>query len=252
LGGFGVNPPINEHHRTGHSSWADDWYLPKDNRHILYGALVGGPDTLDDFSYRDFRSDYEKNECACDYVAGLCGALAGVYQMYGGEPDPKFPEKETPVLEFLVEASIYARSDAPTSLEILAVVENHSGWPARASSTLSLRYFFTVPAGIKAADVIVSQTYSEGGKLSAVTPWGSAGNVYYIEVSFEGVLTYPGGLTAAHKQSRFTISLQQGSAWDHAEDWSFNGLQEGWPQPASHIPLYEKGALVWGTEPPKN
>jgi len=251
LGGFGVNPPINEHHRTGHSSYANDWYLPANNRHILYGALVGGPDTLDDFSYRDFRSDYEKNECACDYVAGLCGALAGVYQMYGGEPDPNFPVKETPVLEFLVEASIYARSDAPTSLEILTVLENHSGWPSRPSSNLSLRYFLSLPNGVRPSDVIIIQTYSEGGKVSKLTQWGS-GNLYYIEVSYEGVLTYPGGLSAAHKQSRVQISLQQGSAWDHSGDWSFVGLQEGWPQPANRIPLYEKGVLLWGTEPPKN
>jgi hypothetical protein len=248
LGGFGINPPINEHHRTAHSSYANNWYLPVNNRHILYGALVGGPNSLDDFSYRDFRSDYERNECACDYVAGLCGALAGMYQMFGGKPDPNFPEKEPVGLEFLVEASIYARSDAPTSLELTVVLENHSGWPARATSGLSARYFLSLPAGVQPDDVIITQTYSEGGKVSKLIPW-KTNNVYYIEVSYDGVLIYPGGLDFAHKQSRIKLSLRQGSAWDHTDDWSFLGLQDGWPQPAARIPLYDKGILIWGAEP---
>ena len=46
-----------------------------DNYHTLYGALVGGPDQNDDYS--DIRTDYIKNEVACDYNAGFQSALAG-------------------------------------------------------------------------------------------------------------------------------------------------------------------------------
>jgi hypothetical protein len=48
---------------------------PDDNPQILYGALVGGPDNND--NYEDKRTDYIKNEVACDYNAGFQTAAAG-------------------------------------------------------------------------------------------------------------------------------------------------------------------------------
>ena len=33
--GFGTNPPINPHHRTGHGSWTDSLTSPTNNRHVL-------------------------------------------------------------------------------------------------------------------------------------------------------------------------------------------------------------------------
>ena len=41
--GFGTNPPKNPHHRTAHGSWLDSLKDPAETRHVLYGALVGGP-----------------------------------------------------------------------------------------------------------------------------------------------------------------------------------------------------------------
>lgn len=48
---------------------------PGPNPQILYGALVGGPGQ--DGSYNDDRTDYVKNEVACDYNAGYQSAVAG-------------------------------------------------------------------------------------------------------------------------------------------------------------------------------
>ena len=45
------------------------------NPNLLKGAVVGGPDGND--NYQDSRSDYVKNEVACDYNAGFQSALAG-------------------------------------------------------------------------------------------------------------------------------------------------------------------------------
>ena len=42
--GFGTNPPRNPHHRTSHGSWTDNIERAAQQRHILYGALVGGPE----------------------------------------------------------------------------------------------------------------------------------------------------------------------------------------------------------------
>jgi len=38
------------------------------------------------------RSDYVRNEVACDYNAGLVGALARLYLLYGGNPLSDFPQ----------------------------------------------------------------------------------------------------------------------------------------------------------------
>ena len=54
------------------------WYQldnPSPNPHILYGALVGGPDRNGD--YTDDRADYIANEVALDYNAGFQAAIAG-------------------------------------------------------------------------------------------------------------------------------------------------------------------------------
>lgn len=50
---------------------------PGPSPQLLKGALVGGPDSSD--NYQDKREDYTKNEVACDYNAGFQSALAGIY-----------------------------------------------------------------------------------------------------------------------------------------------------------------------------
>ena len=57
--GFGVNPPKNPHHRTAHSSWTDQLSFPVNSRHVLYGALVGGPKSNND-AYVDDRNDFSR------------------------------------------------------------------------------------------------------------------------------------------------------------------------------------------------
>ena len=58
--GYGDKFPHNAHHRAAHGSWSNNIGAPSDNRHILYGALVGGPDLQD--NYADNRSDYVKTK----------------------------------------------------------------------------------------------------------------------------------------------------------------------------------------------
>lgn len=42
---------------------------------LLYGAMVGGPDSDD--RYQDDRAAYEYSEVTCDYNAGFQSAVAG-------------------------------------------------------------------------------------------------------------------------------------------------------------------------------
>ena len=60
--GFGKDYPKNPHHRTAQGSYCDNMNEPAAARHILYGALVGGPDASD--GYNDTVSDYTVNEVA--------------------------------------------------------------------------------------------------------------------------------------------------------------------------------------------
>jgi hypothetical protein len=74
--GYGNNYPVNPHHRGAHGSTTNDINNPVTNLHVLYGALVGGPDQND--AYADDRLDYVKNEVATDYNAGFTSALASL------------------------------------------------------------------------------------------------------------------------------------------------------------------------------
>ena len=79
--GFGKNPPRQPHHRSSScnplvtadcASMGSDTSRP--NAFTLFGALVGGPDSQD--NYNDSRNDYIANEVAIDYNAGFQGAIA--------------------------------------------------------------------------------------------------------------------------------------------------------------------------------
>ncbi|KAJ6633841.1 Endoglucanase E-4 [Pseudolycoriella hygida] len=84
--GFGVNPPLNPHHRA--SSCPDlpavcDWNAfnsPDANPQTLFGALVGGPDIND--VYVDDRADYVGNEVALDYNAAFQSAVAALCEIH--------------------------------------------------------------------------------------------------------------------------------------------------------------------------
>ena len=52
----------------GRCSW-DAANTLKPNPHLLFGALVGGPNFKDEFS--DNRRNYEQSEVALDYNAGF-------------------------------------------------------------------------------------------------------------------------------------------------------------------------------------
>lgn len=93
LVGFGNNPPMNPHHRGAHGSPDNEINNPANNAHILYGALVGGPSSLDDFDYEDNRRDVRQNEVALDYNAGLTGALARMVMLNGGRAMVVFPPR---------------------------------------------------------------------------------------------------------------------------------------------------------------
>src|SRR6187455_3115775 len=246
--GFGTNPPRNPHHRTAHGSWTDQLTFPVESRHVLYGALVGGPSSANDgASYADDRSNFTNNEVATDYNAGFTGALARMAQEYGGAPLANFPVAESVVgNEMFVEAAINATGSNFT--EIKALVNNTSGWPARMGDKLSFRYYFTLESGVTPSQITINANYNQ---CSAPTgPTLHAGSVYYITVNCTGVKIYPGGQSNYRKEVQFRIASS--GAWDPSNDWSFTGVGTtpgSTPVLVQRIPVYDNGVRVFGNEP---
>ncbi|CRZ35393.1 cellulose binding domain-containing protein [Herbinix hemicellulosilytica] len=252
--GFGVNPPKRPHHRTAHSSWADSMNTPNYHRHVLIGALVGGPGSDD--SYTDDVSNYVNNEVACDYNAGFVGALAKMYEDYGGTPIPNLTAfEEITNDEFFVMAGINAQGQ--NFIEIKALLHNQSGWPARVGDKLSFRYFIdlteVIEAGYGVNDITISTNYNSGAKVTGPHPWNVAENIYYIDVDFTGTKIYPGGQSAYRKEVQFRIAAPMNTNfWNNDNDYSFKdikGVSSGNTVKTVYIPVYDDGVLVFGQEP---
>lgn len=247
--GFGENAPEHPHHRTAQASWADNMNEPNYHRHVLYGALVGGPDASD--SYADSVSDFNKNEVACDYNAGFTGVLAKMYGKYGGQTLKNFGAIETVGEELYVEQRVNAQGNGFT--EIKAMIYNKTAWPARVTDNLELRYFVDLSelysAGLSASDVQVTLNYSDGAKFGGIYEWNKDKNIYYVSISFDGVKIYPGGQSAYKKEVQFRMSA---NGWNADNDPSYAelvGTNGSDLLRANHVGLYEGGVLVFGTEP---
>jgi len=250
--GFGVNPPVSPHHRTAHGAWANNLNGPPTNtRHTLYGALVGGPDSSD--TYADSRSDYTKNEVACDYNALFSGALAKLVQDFGGTPLANFPVAETPSEEFTVQARL--NGSGTTYTEYSVWVNNHTAWPARTASQYKFRIFVNISEGLAAGYTVGSYVVSANNAYVTFTqlqPWDAANNIYYTEVTFQSsVDIWPGGQGESTKEAQIRVRLPYeapAAAWSPTNDWSYQGISSSL-QNTNNIPLYVDGTLVWGQTP---
>lgn len=252
--GFGVNAPKRPHHRTAHSSWGDSMTSPNYHRHSLIGALVGGPGNDD--SYSDDVNNYINNEVATDYNAGFVGALAKMYEDYGGNPLPDLNAiEEITNDEYFVMAGINASGS--NFLEVKALLHNQSGWPAKVGDELSFRYFIDISEMVKegydTSDITISTNYNSGAKVTGLHPWDVANNIYYVLVDFTGTKIYPGGQSAFKKEVQFRIAAPMNTnVWDNDNDYSYKdikGISSGNTVQTKYLPVYDKGVLVYGLEP---
>ncbi|HET6706910.1 glycoside hydrolase family 9 protein [Amycolatopsis sp.] len=241
--GFGVNPPRSPHHRTAHGSWADNITEPALNRHILYGALVGGPSSAND-AYTDDRTNYTMNEVALDYNAGFTGALARLYGEYGGTPLTAFPPREIPDGPEILAQGALNQPDGGSFTEVKAYVLNKSAWPAR-TFTGSLRYYFTLDGVTTPGQISVTSAYNQ---CDAPTVRQFSGAVYYVEVPCSGGVA-PGGQSRYRKEIQFRITST--GTWNPADDWSHTGLAPSGSAPAdaSRLVLTQGSTVAWGTPP---
>ncbi|GIJ44223.1 hypothetical protein Val02_11090 [Virgisporangium aliadipatigenens] len=237
--GFGTNSPKNPHHRTAHGSWWDSQQVPVETRHVLYGALVGGPSAPND-AYSDSRGDYVMNEVATDYNAGFTSAAALLHGEYGGAPLANFPQAESPdIAEMSVETTVQQNETRSTGVKV--VVYNKSAFPARALKNATFRYWFRRDGD---AALQVSSPYTQGcpGPTSAKQ---ASGDLWYVEVNCAGYTIAPAGQSAHRMEVQLKIGVAEGGTWNPANDPSYQATAG--PNPG--VTLYEAGAKVWGDEP---
>lgn len=248
--GFGTKPPEHPHHRTAHGSYTDQSDFPENHRHILYGALVGGPDSSG--SYTDSISDYVANEVATDYNAGFVGALCSMYAKHGGTPLANFPEPEEKEDEFFVEGIIM--NNASNDMAAKLFLNNRSAWPARTIKDLKYHYYVDLSEGVDPSAVTVGTNYIENNMdatVSQLLPYPGKENIYYVEVVYEdGTNIYPGGQSEYSAEVQLRFTADSGSNWDPTNDPSFKGLGTGeTPVKSTTITVYEGDTLIFGTEP---
>ncbi|MDE5885327.1 MAG: glycoside hydrolase family 9 protein, partial [Oscillospiraceae bacterium] len=262
--GFNENSVKYPHHRA--ASGLTKCEDPAEQRHVLYGALVGGPDGDD--AHKDITSDYIYNEVTIDYNAAFVGAAAGLYHFYGSPDDPideDFPPKEENSGEnggnnYWVEAFAVddLHSDGSGVTKISFAVRTDSNKP---SDQISVRYYFdaseiqnissvqamelydqsAVEAGDDGADGVISQ------------PKLYKDHIYYVEVSWNGYKIANSG-----KKYQFSVGMYYGDNWKPEGDYSYQDLpvltdqemfEDNSEVKTDRICVYDNGVLVGGTEP---
>jgi hypothetical protein len=243
--GYGYNPPKHPHHRTAHGSWADSQSIPASHRHVLYGAMVNGPNINDLFS--DNISSFDYTYVACDHNAGLVGALAKMCQIHGGTPLTPFPAVESKQTEFFVEAAWVVKET--NSIKIKARLNNQSGWPARYIQNLSFRYYMDLSelynAGYTANDLSISSLEVDPtfGSFSLVQLHD---NIWYWEFYFNNneFRLYPGGPYSGN----IIFTITSAGPWDPANDHSCLNLTQTMTK-VTNMPVYNGTTPLYGKEP---
>lgn len=256
------------HHAAGHASIYGLPGKPKENRHVIWGALVNGPQG--DGSHVDARDDYGSNEVTIDYNAALVAALAAHYATRGAGQCPlkKFPPLEAPIDEFYAMGNLNTALDScRTQVNIRTM--NESIHPPRYDEELTARFWFdateVLNAGLDPATAITGRLARDTGfSASPANPTELRGplvcdpraGVYYFEFDYTGSKFW--GLIPAIGAPRdvlldYGVEYNPGCPWDPKNDWSIQFLKLGRTEDVvktPYITVYSKGRLIWGEEPP--
>lgn len=262
LVGGSATAASHPHHADAHGSLTNSQNDPPNDRHILWGALVGGPDAQDHPD--DVTTDYVLNEVAVDYNAAFVGALAGLYTYYGqNQPMTAFtPVPEPAENPYYATATLNQNSNQGTQLTV--TITNTATHPPHFESGLSARVYFDIRSlwqhGQTIADISTPVYYDAAAqidgtpaKVSAPVRWGDASScVYYVTIDWSG---HPIGLPPS-RAFQFGINAAIGPNWtyywDSSTSYSLTGLAAGTyaATPDPYIPVYQNGTRVFGQEPP--
>ena len=248
------------HHADAHGSTTNNQDDPPNDRHILWGGLVGGPGLKDE--HVDLTTDYVYNEVAVDYNAAMVGALAGLYQYYGqSQTVPSFvPPTEPNTDDYYAYGAVNQVSTQGS--QVTVTVNNFGSRPPHYETDMSLRYYFDISEifkqgqGISAVspevyyDASATRYGQPATKLSAPVRWGDANScVYYVTVDWTGANVFGArdfqfGLNEAQTSNYKTY-------WDPTNDYGFTGLTAGTytTTPDPYLPVYLGGTKIYGQEP---
>ena len=276
--GYNDNAVKNPHHRAASGLlMAED---AREQKHILWGALAGGPDGSDGHS--DSTNDWVENEVTIDYNACLPGAAAGLYAIYG-TPEmavtPDFPPADekrvyggVPGGEgggsgYWIEACGVDKpnlnGDGSGTTQVSFKVLTGESKP---SKNISVRYFFNIKEMAKGIDglgevrELYDQAYTEDGEgangvLTGPFKYDKVADTYYVEITWDGYVIANSG-----KKYQFDLGMYYGDIWDPSNDWSYDGLKIGKSEDffavddppetrTDHMCVYDNGVLVGGIEP---
>lgn len=266
--GYADNSCKYPHHRAASGLLsAED---TREQRHVLYGALVGGPDGSD--NHIDVTSDYIYNEVTIDYNAAFVGAAAGLYAFFGTDDmavTPDFPPEESSSGEegggnnYWVEAvgvdDMQATTSAGTTKVSLKVMTDSIS----PKTDISIRYYFDSSEISNVNSVEGKELYDQAatedgdkganGVLSGPFKYDKKDNTYYFEVKWDGYKIANSG-----KKYQFLMGMYYGDTWNPKNDWSYDGLKigtdndffaNGSEEKTDKICVYSDGVLVGGTEP---
>jgi hypothetical protein len=249
--GFGENYPKFPHHRAASGRLEgppSDEKKEMPERHILYGALVGGADKND--QYIDICKEYVYTETGLDYNAGLVGAMAGL-SMYLGEG--QVPE-ETPGIEgepdeYYVEGKV-TKEDSQSSV-IQLNMYNIITSPPRMERGLSMRYYMDfseyAQAGYNPADFKTNIYYTpNGAKLSPITAFDKAKNIYYIEVTFPDQDLY------IRSYVEFSVAYYNNNLWKPSNDYSRQDINTNAFTRTDKVTIHKDGEIIYGKDPAGN
>ena len=269
--GYAENSAKDPHHRA--SSGLTKCEDTAEQKHVLWGALVGGPGNDD--LHNDTTADWIYNEVTIDYNAAFVGAAAALYLYYGDDsmqPTPDFPPAEKQSDEELFSGSGFwvsgYCSEAPESTgagttKLTMFVNTDSLEP---HTNLSVRYYFSIAEfenndGIPGSFVLqvpYDQVQTEvSGKAAVVSkPTQYKDDIYYVEVSWPDY-----AIANSNKKVQLILGMFYGDNWDPENDWSHQGMKvlgeeydniTGGVELAEKCPnicVYADGKLVGGTEP---
>ncbi|MCQ2417604.1 MAG: glycoside hydrolase family 9 protein [Oscillospiraceae bacterium] len=271
--GWSPTAASHPHHRASHGSKDLNMDHPADQVHVLWGALVGGPDAGD--WHRDITKDYVYNEVAVDYNAAVVGACAGLYYFYGDETmknQENFPPAEATMKsseelqEFSLKAAVGQEDNMAT--QVLITFTNDTLLPPRYLDEVKIRYYFDISellaAGHTVDDITVRPDYdkmaSDSNKEHEVTyevvQYNDKGGCYlemtWSDYKFYGELGYQFAIMDQKQNDEFVF------VFDPTNDYSREGMvtEEELGKPLNECPeifdkitMYVEGKHVWGTPP---
>ncbi|MBY9005435.1 MAG: glycoside hydrolase family 9 protein [Candidatus Lokiarchaeota archaeon] len=246
--GLYENSAKHPHHRAAHGSETLSMNDPLEHKHVLHGALVGGPDQTD--AHNDETSDYVSNEVTIDYNAACVGAFAAMRREFGPEQlsDPD-PDPEPEIEAYYSEAKLETDNEQRT--QITTRIHNHAIHPPHFEDKLSYRYFIDLTElfdlGYDESNVNVEVYYNadNAAVISDLNVYNEDNHIYYVETSWNGYPFY------GYMEFQFGLVFTSSDwveVWDSSNDFSFIGIKDTLAQ-NYNMPVYLDGVLIWGNEP---